>query len=180
MAQRWLALYTYITTGTYYFMKKIADKYPDETMILMVSPGTVQLWHETNGATVFQSPRKYEVLHSSGTLAQNGFVACNHIPVRDEGRPVFEYDFTKNLKSVEQFSGFIAMRMLRPLSSDTYVVMTMWHDEKAYNNWKGSESFKTSHQSTGLKSTENTGVFSGPSYVSTFVVGEEENPEESS
>jgi heme-degrading monooxygenase HmoA len=160
-------------------MKKIADQYPGETMILMLSPGTAQLWHETNGRTVFKSPRKYEVIHASGTLSKNGFVACNHIPVRDEGRPVFEYDFTKRLQSVEQFPGFIALRVLRPLSSDTYVAMTMWNDEESYNRWKGSESFKKSHQSTGLKSAENTGVFAGPSYVSTFVAGEED-PDESS
>lgn len=173
-------MYAYITTGTFYFMKKITDKYPDETMILMLSPGTVLLWHETNGKTVFKSPRKYEIIHSSGTHAQKGFVACNHIPVRDEGRPIFEYDFTKRLKQVEQFPGFVSMRVLRPLSSDTYIVMTMWKDEESYTDWKSSESFKKSHQSKGLKSAENTGVFSGPSYVTTYVVGEEEDPADKS
>lgn len=173
-------MFAYITTGTYYFMKKIIDKYPNETMILMLSPETAQLWHETDGPTVFQSPRKYEVIQSSGTFSDKGFVVCNHIPVRDEGRPVFEYGFSKRIKSVETFPGLIALRVLRPLSSDTYIVMTMWDEEKSYDNWKSSDSFQKSHQSAGLKSAENTGVFAGPSYVSTFVVGADEEPEESS
>lgn len=165
-------MYTYITTGTYYFMKKIADQYPNETMILMVSPVTVQLWHETDGATIFKSPRKYEVIHSSGTWAEKGFVACHHIPVRDEGRPVFEYDFIESVKNVEQFPGLIVMRVLRPLSSDTYITMTMWNDKKAYNDLK--DDLK---QQIDLKIVKNTGIFAGPSYISTFAVGEEEDQE---
>ncbi|RST75176.1 antibiotic biosynthesis monooxygenase [Siminovitchia acidinfaciens] len=167
-------MYTYITTGTYFFLKKIEEKHPDEDMLLMQNVETALIWHETNGPTLFQSPRKYEVIHSSGQLEKNGFVACNHIPVREEGRPVFEYQFAERMKKVESFPGFIAFRLLRPLSNDTYVVMTMWEDEKAYNDWKQSPSFAESY-SKAIHSAENNNVFSGQSYVSVFVLDDEKS-----
>ncbi|GIN19281.1 MAG TPA: antibiotic biosynthesis monooxygenase [Bacillus bacterium] len=162
-------MYTYITTGTYYFLKKLEEQHPDECMLLMQNAETALLWHETKGATVFQSPRKYEVIHSSGQLEKKGFIACNHVPVREEGRPVFEFKFTERMKKVESFPGFTAFRLLRPLSNDTYIVMTMWRDEEAYKDWKQSSSFVESH-SKALQSAESTSVFSGPSYVSVFVL----------
>lgn len=64
------------------------------------------------------------------------------------------------------------MRVLRPLSSDTYITMTMWNDKKAYNDWK--DDLK---QQIDLKIVKNTGIFAGPSYISTFAVGEEEDQE---
>ena len=65
-----------------------------KNMVLMQNPQTAQLWHETTGKTVFASPRKYEVIASASMLTNNGFICFSHIPVRDEGRPVFEYEFT--------------------------------------------------------------------------------------
>lgn len=167
-------MYTYITTGTYYFLKKIEEKHTNEDMFLMHNAETSLIWHETNGASVFQSPRKYEVIHSSGQLEKKGFVACNHIPVREEGRPVFEYQFGERMKKVESFPGFIAFRLLRPLSNDTYIIMTMWKDEKTYTDWKQSPSFIESH-SNAIHSAEKTSLFSGPSYVSVFLLDDEKD-----
>ncbi len=152
-------------------MKKLVEQHPDECMLLMQNAETALLWHETNGATVFQSPRKYEVIHSSGQLEEKGFVACNHIPVREEGRPVFEFKFTERMKKVDSFPGFTAFRLLRPLSNDTYIVMTMWKNEEAYKDWKQSSSFAESHST--IQPAKSTSVFSGPSYVSVFVLDDE-------
>lgn len=171
-------MYTYITTGTYYFLKKIEEKHPDECMLIMQNAETALAWHETDGATVFQSPRKYEVIQSSGQLQKEGFVACNNIPVREEGRPVFEYNFTERMKKVESFPGFLAFRLLRPLSSDTYIIMTMWKDEEAYNDWKQSPAFFESHAKS-IQPSKSTSVFSGPSYVSLFVMDDESEEAES-
>ncbi|MBS4177499.1 antibiotic biosynthesis monooxygenase family protein [Lederbergia citrea] len=166
-------MFTYITSGTYDFLKKIAEKHTTENMLLMQSVQSSHLWHETSKATVFQSPRKYEVIDAAGDFSEVGFVACNNIPVRDEGRPVFEFGFTNQEKLIENEPGFIAMRVLRPLSSDTYVFMTMWEDEEAYEAWKSSKTFAKVHTQT--ESAKSVGsVFSGPSYVSTFFVGHEE------
>ena len=43
---------------------------------------------------VFQTPRRYEVISSVGKLAEEGYFVCNNVPVTDEGRPVFEHQFS--------------------------------------------------------------------------------------
>lgn len=166
-------MYTYITTGTFFFLKKMKDKHPEDCMLLMQNADTCQLWHETEGKTIFQSPRKYEAIHSSGRLEQKGFVACNHIPVREENRPVFEYTFTEQMKKIEALPGFTAFRLLRPLSNDTYIAMTIWEDEEAFKDWKQSSLFADSH-SKAIQSAKSTNIFTGPSYLSVFVLDDED------
>lgn len=168
-------MYTYITNGTYYFLKKIEEKHNSEDIILLQNAEGCRLWHETDGPTIFQSPRKYEVIHEKGSLAKSGFVSCNNIPVREEGRPVFEYNFTAGMNGIETAPGFIALRVLRPLSGDTYIVMSMWNDRAAFHEWKNSPAFTAAHEKSNMiKATESTSVFSGPSYMSTYIVSEKE------
>ena len=107
-------------------MKLLRKKYPRETMVLMFGEGNSLLLHETGGKSVFQSPRRYEVIHSSGELKEPGYFAFNNIPVTDEGRPVFEHLFQNQLKQIDSEVGLIASRLLRPLKSDTFLVITQW------------------------------------------------------
>lgn len=137
---------------------------------------TSQLWHETNGKTVFQSPRKYEVIQSAGNFSDQGFIVCNNIPVSAEGRPVFEYRFKNRAMNADERPGFIAMRVLRPLSNDTYIVMTMWESESDYNRWKNSEAFQKAHTTSYTKKPSK--IFAGPSYVSTFIVGDDDDEQQ--
>lgn len=81
----------YMTTGTYDYMKKMRDKNPAETMVLMQGENTTLMIHETDGKTLFQTPRRYEVVDGTGELKEKGFFVFNNIPVSDEGRPVFEH-----------------------------------------------------------------------------------------
>lgn len=168
-------MYTYITSGTYEFLKKIKLKYPEEKIALMQSFNTSLLWHETSEATLFQSPRKYEVIKSIGDIVAHGFVVCQNIPVSDEGRPIFEYRVTGSHKNVNEEPGFLAARILRPLSSDTYVIMTMWEDKASYEAWEETEGFKKEQLNVNnIKSTENINLFSGAAYISTFMIEDEE------
>ncbi|CAM4061353.1 antibiotic biosynthesis monooxygenase family protein [Lederbergia lenta] len=168
-------MYTYITSGTYEFLKKLENQYPEEKITLMQNINTALLWHETTEATIFQSPRKYEVINSIGDIAAHGFVVCHNIPVSDEGRPVFEYRFTSHHKYAQNESGFLATRLLRPLSSDTYIIMTMWKDKAAFEAWEETAGFKKEQYNlNSVKSTENINLFSGAAYISTFIVDEEE------
>lgn len=148
------------------------DHYPNEKIVLMQSFKTNQLWHETTGPSIFKFPRKYEVIDSAGQLANKGFVVCDHLPVSDEGRPVFEYEFKNHAALYENLPGFIALRVLRPLSSETYIIMTMWEKESSYETWKDTKAYETAQHKK--PSTSHLTVFSGPTYVSTFHVDEEE------
>ncbi|KIL73051.1 antibiotic biosynthesis monooxygenase family protein [Bacillus badius] len=166
----------FITTGTYNFMKQLQEKHASENIIFMENAEGATLLHETNSKkTLFQSPRKYEVIDASGELADHGFVVCNNIPVTDEGRPIFEYRFKGRARAIENTPGFIAIRVLRPLTSNTYVILTQWQDRESFTNWKDSKEFKQAHETkkpeAGVDNQPH--IFSSPSYVTTYMVPRE-------
>jgi heme oxygenase (mycobilin-producing) len=162
----------YITVGTLGYLKTIKAKNSQESIAIMENDDTALLLHETEGETVFKEPRKYEVLYSSGSIGNEGFVVFNNIPVTDEGRPIFEYRFKNRSKQIENEPGFLAIRVLRPLSSNTYIVLTVWESETDFSNWKNSSSFKGAHK----KQAEEVGaqpqpqIFSSPSYTTKYTL----------
>lgn len=163
-------MYIYITSGTYPFLKKIKMKHSKENMLLMQSVRSAEIWHETEGNTVFKSPRKYEVLDAEGSFSNEGFVSCDHVPVRDENKPIFEFEFGNKANMAKHADGFIAARILRPLSHhDTYLIMKMWHNEKKYRNWLDSND----HHHMDIQNKMGN-IFSGPAYTSTFIVSKDE------
>jgi heme-degrading monooxygenase HmoA len=162
----------YITTGTYEYLKGIANENSQEEMLLMENENGALLLHETDGETVFKEPRKYEVLDSAGGFGSTGFVVMNNIPVTDEGRPIFEYRFKNRSKQIENQPGFAAIRVLRPLSSNTYIVLTVWENEAAFKNWKNSESFKGAHSHKSEESgiEPQTKIFASSSYTTIYTI----------
>ncbi|WML51514.1 antibiotic biosynthesis monooxygenase [Neobacillus sp. PS3-12] len=162
----------YITVGTLGYLKTIKAKNSQESIAIMENDDTALLLHETEGETVFKEPRKYEVLDSSGSIGIEGFVIFNNIPVTDEGRPIFEYRFKNRSKQIENEPGFIAIRVLRPLSSNTYIVLTVWENETAFSNWKNSSSFKGAHnkQAEEIGAQPQHQIFSSPSYTTTYTL----------
>ncbi|WP_088007825.1 antibiotic biosynthesis monooxygenase family protein [Indiicoccus explosivorum] len=165
----------YMTTGTYDYMRKLREKYAGETMVIMQGENTTLVLHETEKKTVFATPRRYEVISSAGELNEKGFFVFNNIPVSDEGRPVFEHRFTNRAGAVENQPGFIAFRLLRPVKSDTYVVLTEWESPIFFEKWKESQAFNKAHEKrdtdSGLKSQN---IFSGSSYITTYHAKPEE------
>src|SRR5690606_30465632 len=72
IAQGGILMNLFMTTGTYDFMKKMREKHPNETMVLMQGENTTLLLHETEGKTIFQTPRRYEVVDGTGTFKEKG------------------------------------------------------------------------------------------------------------
>lgn len=166
----------YITSGTPEFMESLKEKYAAEGLIAMHGQGNSLLLHETEGKTVFQTPRRYEVISSSGTIQKDGYFVFNNIPVTDEGRPVFEHRFTERAGAIESEPGFIAFRLLRPLDSDTYIVMTEWSESTYYTRWKNSSSFDQAHSSKSQTGVDNTPhIFSSAPYITTYMTRDENN-----
>jgi heme oxygenase (mycobilin-producing) len=131
----------FITTGTLDFLKKIENKYPMETLVTMANVSGALLLHETNGKTIFNVPRGYEVLDTAGEIKDKGFVVMNNIPVTDEGRPLFEQEYKNRAQSLSKDAGFIAARVLRPMKSNTYVTLTIWENESDFQNSKNLNNF---------------------------------------
>lgn len=162
----------YLTTGTYDFLQKRKDQFPNELILLMQSGGTALLLHETTGKTVFAAPRRYEVIAGKGTFQHKGFITMNNIPVTDEDRSTLEYRLKNQTGPIENAPGFIASRALRPIKSDTYIVLTAWEKESDFIKWKTSKPFfqAHAHEIEELKPSSTTTFFSPASYVSNYMV----------
>lgn len=167
-------MYAYITEGTYDFLKAMKEKNPQEKIAMMENEDGALLLHESNGETIFKEPRKYEILDSEGTIGETGFVVMNNIPVTDEGRPIFEYRFKDRSKQVENQPGFLAIRVLQPLSSNTYIIITVWKTEIAFNQWKNSASFKGAHhkQQEATAIEPQPKIFASTSYTKKYTLSE--------
>ncbi|WP_174730628.1 antibiotic biosynthesis monooxygenase family protein [Mesobacillus harenae] len=165
---------TFITTGTLQFLSNLKKKFPNENMLLMSNSTNTLILHETIGKTVFQAPRKYEVLDSSGSWDTASFIVFNNIPVTDEGRPVFEYQYKNRPRLIEKQPGFVAFRLLRPIGSDTYIVLTAWENAKSFEDWKNSASFESTQkmfsEAPGKKSST---IFSEAPYSAEYYIAEE-------
>lgn len=172
-------MFIYITSGTYPFLKAIQENEnnQDKHLFLLQNENATILLHETEGETIFKEPRRYEIFESSGTVGESKFAVMNNIPVTDEGRPVFEYRFKNRSKHIDKQPGFAGIRVLRPLKSDTYIVLTFWKDEASFSAWKESPSFGAAH---GGGSTSETGkkkkkMFPRPAYVTKYNILQEED-----
>lgn len=153
----------YITSGTPNFMERLLKKYRSENMIILYGTQETLLLHETNRKTVFQTPRKYEVVHGVNELVQKGYFVINHFPVSDEARPIFEKHFLSRTVDMEKEPGFIAFRLLRPIKSDTYVAISQWVGKHSFEAWKNSKVY-----SEGLLGLQKQNIFNASSYLTTY------------
>lgn len=163
-------MFIYMTTGTYDYLKKIEQKYPQEKMVTMGNEDGALLLHETNGETVFKQPRRYEIFDSAGTIGKPSFVVMNNIPITHEGRPLFEYQFKNRPKQIENAPGFYAIWGLRPLSSNPYIIMSVWENETDFENWHNSNPSYAKMISPEIGGDPQEKVFSSPVYVRKYVV----------
>ncbi|MBO0961345.1 antibiotic biosynthesis monooxygenase [Neobacillus sp. MM2021_6] len=156
----------YITAGTLDFLTKLANKYPDDLIVTMVNENGALLLHETEGKSKFSMPRKYEVLESVGVIQKESFAIMNHIPITDEGRPVFEHQCKIQIQKTASAQGLRALRLLRPISSTTYVILTVWENEASYQRWQNSDSFMKS--GAGLDAQQK--IFASAPYISKYSI----------
>lgn len=169
-------MYAYMTTGTIDFMEKVRDKYKNEQMVMMHGGGHTLLLHETDKKkSVFQTPRRYEVVGALGALEEQGFFAMNNIPVSDEGKPIFEHQYKTLGEKLQAVPGFLAFRLLRPIGSDTYVLLTQWSEERMYKLWHESPAYKLANPEEFKDQGGATlHIFTSAPYVATYKVQEEE------
>lgn len=112
----------------------------------------------------------YEVLDQKGRLEEGAYAVFNNIPVTEEGRELFESRFQNRAGLVEKEPGFAAIRILRPLDSDTYVILTMWEDESAFTTWQSSQAYSHAHKKRGTSEgiDKRPNIFPRPSFVTTY------------
>lgn len=165
----------YLTSGTPEFMKSLRNKYPNEEMIVLHGSGNSMLLHETEGKSVFQTPRSYEVIDSINQLEDQGFFVLNHLPISDEGRPLFEHRFLSRSHIIESDPGLKAYRLLKPLNSETYIALTEWTGPNSFEAWKASNAYKDAFENrVAFEGIENRNIFTSKAYATTYTTAKNE------
>lgn len=159
----------YVTFGTADYLAKTVSEHQNEKMLLMQNEDKGILLHESDATSLFKEPKKYEVLDGAGDFQKGSYAVLNNIPVSDEGTPLFEQRFKERARMIEGEPGFVAIRVLRPVNDDTYVILTLWEDESSFKNWQQSKSFEQAHKKRGTSAgSDQKSIFPRPSYVTTY------------
>lgn len=136
-------MYTFMTTGTAKFLKTVTETHPTLQFHYMKSgTSTLVLYESSKKKSIFVSGRSLENLYAHGKIHHRGFVAMDFIPVMEDTMPVFEERTVKVLPDLQQMKGLVALRFLKQLKSNQYVILTQWEKERNYIDWKNSPDFK--------------------------------------
>ena|SRR5690625_251350 len=155
----------YMTNGTYDFLNKIKEKHNISPFLLMHNSAKAVAYYEDASASIFELSRNYELLNETGSLKEVGFMSMTHIPVTEEGRPIFEMDYKEKVDKLAGVNGVIGARILRPYRGNTYILLIEWNHLKEYQSWKNIDPIFQEKQASYIASEP---------YSETFQVGEEE------
>ncbi|MFQ3543799.1 antibiotic biosynthesis monooxygenase [Halobacillus rhizosphaerae] len=157
-----------MTNGTANYLAKLAQQHPDAGLLFMQDHDKTVAYYEGEDLSIFEEGRNFEVVDATGSLLETGYVVMNNIPVSYEGRPVFEDRFKNRAGQVENREGFQAIRILRPLKGNTYIVLTQWRNAQDFEDWKNSQSFDEAHKNSGPKHTKKPSFIDGPAYITKY------------
>lgn len=74
----------------------------------------------------------------------------NRISVNPEYAEAFEARFADRSSLVDQMTGFVSYRLLRPTNpNDPYIVMTFWESQAHFQAWTDSAEFQQGHARAG-------------------------------
>lgn len=143
---------------------------PNARLIFLVNGEESALLYESDGGPPLANSEAYQVLDAVGDINDGYYAVFNNIPVTDEGREKFEERFKERARLIKKEPGFAAIRVLRPLTSDTYVVLTLWEDEKSFANWQQSKAYGEAHARRGTEEgiDKQPNIFPRPSFVKTY------------
>ncbi|GAA5416609.1 heme-degrading monooxygenase HmoB [Paraliobacillus ryukyuensis] len=151
----------------------------DQSMFVLTNKDKTLYLTETQQAIdpslLSKEDNSYKVIDGTQLLPseQHIYVVCNHIPVTQEGMETFEERFQNRARKVEDEPGFVAIRVCRPLNSDTYVIITFWQSEEAFTIWQQSNAYKEAHKKRRTASGidhQRPEIFPRSSYVNKYHV----------
>lgn len=170
--------YAFITTGTKDFMLTLLKKLSTENLKFLRHRDHALLYHETTKKTIFQAPRRYEIIEKTGEFPDKGLAVLHYIPVVDEFRPVFEYRMKNRPKHLNTTPGFLTSRTLRPLQSNTYLIITCWENRLHYESSKITDKIMESLGEEKSIEINQVKMYAGPSYIREYTIGIKDDTEE--
>src|SRR5699024_3046069 len=112
----------------------------------------LQIKHESEILYLFTtsderfSNKNHEPVDDIGELQRRATIVLNNIPIAEDGKSAFEERFLNRARAIENTPGFIAIKVLRPLVDNTYVVLTQWESTEAFNDWQHSGAYQKAHK----------------------------------
>lgn len=143
---------------------------PNVRLIYLVDGEEATVLYEAEGGAAPQGFEAFQILNAVGDINDGYYAVFNNIPVSGEGRELFESRFQNRAGKVEEEPGFAAIRVLRPLDSDTYIILTLWKDEESFKNWQQSQAYSQAHAKRGTEEgiDKRPNIFPRPSFVKTY------------
>lgn len=136
-------MYSFMTTGTAHFLKTVTDAHPTLQFHFMKSGATTLVLYESEKKkSIFVSGHSFEHLYTYENIHKKGFVVMDFIPVMEDTMPVFEERVLAVLPKLHRLEGLVALRFLKQVKSNRYVILTQWETERHYVDWQRSPSFE--------------------------------------
>lgn len=158
----------HMTSGTKNFLLPLMEKLSKENIVLMQNSQNTLLVHETESKkSKFQQPKSYHIHDSTGDLHRSKFIAIQYIPVTDERKPIFEFNYQQFSSSFTNTNGFQAARVLTPMKGNTYVIITAWDSESSYKNWESASPIAKKIQKEQSSKKE---LLTDPAYTSFYYI----------
>ncbi|HSP23018.1 MAG TPA: antibiotic biosynthesis monooxygenase [Planococcus sp. (in: firmicutes)] len=160
----------YKWTGNKKEAAEILSEMPDARLVALADSEETVLLTESESANQPEGFDAYHVLNAVGELDAGYYAVFNNIPVTEDGRELFESRFQNRAGMVEKEPGFAAIRVLRPIDSDTYIILTMWQDEKSFTDWQQSQAYGNAHAKRGTAEgiDKRPNIFPRPSFVKIY------------
>ncbi|MFC4403192.1 antibiotic biosynthesis monooxygenase family protein [Gracilibacillus xinjiangensis] len=156
----------YMTNGTYDFLEKLKEKHEIDLFLIMHNGEKAIAYYESNERSIFQTSRNYEIIAKEGNLAETGYASLLHMPITEEGRPLFEHEWKEKVSDIAQLNGVISVRILRPVKGREYIIFTEWAHNDAYQVQKNY-----------FTENEKKPYSAGANYEMTYNVGDLEEEE---
>ncbi|MFD2628521.1 antibiotic biosynthesis monooxygenase family protein [Oceanobacillus kapialis] len=128
--------------------------------------GEESLFLSNKGNKVYIDEKEYEIIDESGALKEDAIHVFNYVSVNPASRERFEKRFLNRPKLIEKEKGFLSIRVLRPLTDNTFLILTQWETVKAFQDWQGSKAYQHAHKKRGTKEglDQEKGVLSEKPY----------------
>ncbi|MFB1052194.1 antibiotic biosynthesis monooxygenase [Paraliobacillus sp. JSM ZJ581] len=141
----------YMTNGTLKYLDHISKQHPNVDLFIMHNVYTSLAYYEVKQEiSLFHQARVYDVFLSIGELQEHGFISMRHIPLTDDGKPIFEDEWKKKIDMLHTHKELYAYRILKPTHGNTYIVCMQWKDEQSFREWETSN-LSNEHVTTNFR-----------------------------
>ncbi|MCE4957673.1 hypothetical protein [Macrococcoides caseolyticum] len=153
---------TYITYGSSFFLDKIKEKNKQRNLLSFYNADSAYLYEETTDKSVFSAPQTFNNVISDGTLQEKTTMLLYFI-VKASRQEVFD---TKPLplENLQQYQGYNAFRLLRPVQGETYVAVFQFDHKDLLEDFKKSRFFRENFSKDALSTYQSEDIMANIYY----------------